>query len=223
MHVDEAVGDYGSGREIYVFKVPGTESYLPGDINNDKKIDENDLTSYTNYTGLRKGDSDFEGYISRGDLNLNGLIDAYDISAVATQLEDGANTYKVEKVGGSISLTANKRTYAKGETVEITVKGTGLSAVNAISFAMPYDPTDYQFVGIEPLAAKDMHNMTNDRLHTNGEKALYPTFVNLGDKNTLEGDCDLFVIKLKVNRNLTFDLQAKDGFLVNKRMEVVRF
>ena len=223
MHVDEAVGNYGSGREIYVFKVPGTESYLPGDINNDKKIDENDLTSYTNYTGLRRGDSDFEGYISRGDLNLNGLIDAYDISAVATQLEDGANTYKVEKVGGSISLTANKRTYAKGETVEITVKGTGLSAVNAISFALPYDPTDYQFVGIEPLSAKDMHNMTNDRLHTNGEKALYPTFVNIGDRQPLEGDADLFVIKLRANRNLTFDLQAKNGFLVNKRMEVVRF
>ena len=126
-------------------------------------------------------------------------------------------------MGGSISLTANKRTYAKGETVEITVKGTELSAVNAISFALPYDPTDYQFVGIEPLSAKDMHNMTNDRLHTNGEKALYPTFVNIGDRQPLEGDADLFVIKLRANRNLTFDLQAKDGFLVNKRMEMMRF
>ena len=45
-------------------------------------VDENDLTSYMNYTGLRRGDSDFEGYISKGDLNENGLIDAYDISAV---------------------------------------------------------------------------------------------------------------------------------------------
>ncbi len=223
LHIDEAVGNYGSGREIYVFKVPGTESYLPGDINNDKKIDENDLTSYTNYTGLRKGDSDFEGYISRGDLNLNNLIDAYDISAVATQLEGGAHTYKVEKVGGSISLATHKRTYAEGETVEITVKGTGLSAVNALSFALPYNPADYQFIGIEPLAVKEMHNMTNDRLHTNGEKVLYPTFVNLGDKQTLKGDCDLFVIKLKANRSLTFDLQAKDGFLVNKRMETMKF
>ena len=223
LHIDEAVGDYGSGREIYIFKVPGTESYLPGDINNDKKIDENDLTSYTNYTGLRRGDSDFEGYISRGDLNLNGLIDAYDISAVATRLEDGASTYRVGKVDGTISLVTDKRTYAKGDTVRVTVKGTGLAAVNALSFALPYKPADYQFVGIEPLSAKDMHNMTNDRLHTNGEKALYPTFVNIGDRQPLEGDTDLFVIKLRANRNLTFDLQAKDGFLVNKRMEVVRF
>lgn len=78
------------GKELYVFKVPGTESYLPGDINNDRLIDENDLTSYTNYTGLRKGDADFEGYISNGDLNCNDWIDAYDISAVATRLDGGA-------------------------------------------------------------------------------------------------------------------------------------
>lgn len=38
-----------------------------------------------NYTGLRRGDSDFD-YVSAGDINRNGLIDAYDISVVATQL-----------------------------------------------------------------------------------------------------------------------------------------
>ena len=46
LSVNESVGNYGSGRELYVFKVPGTESYLPGDINNDGLIDHNDLTSY---------------------------------------------------------------------------------------------------------------------------------------------------------------------------------
>lgn len=223
LSITEAVGDYGSGREIYVFKVPGTESYLPGDINNDKKIDENDLTSYTNYTGLRRGDSDFEGYISRGDLNGNGLIDAYDISAVATRLDGGADGRKAEPVEGSISLSVAKQSFAKGETVEIQVKSTGLKSVNALSFALPYNPADYEYVGVEAQGMKDMHNMTYDRLHSNGEKALYPTFVNLGNRETLEGDGDLFVIKLKANRNVKFNLQAKDGLLVNKRMEVRKF
>lgn len=50
LNVTAGVGNYGSGREIYVFKVPGTASYLQGDINNDGKIDRNDLTSYMNYT-----------------------------------------------------------------------------------------------------------------------------------------------------------------------------
>lgn len=220
MSVTEAVGNYGSGREIYVFKVPGTESYLPGDINNDKLVDENDLTSYTNYTGLRRGDADFEGYISNGDLNRNGLIDAYDISVVATQLDGGADGVSGEKAEGSISLTTPKRAYAAGEVVEILVKGTGLRHVNALSFALPYNPADYEFAGVQPLNMKQMENLTNDRLHTNGVKALYPTFVNIGERETLEGDNDLFILKLKARRNVKFDLKPQDGILVDKLLGV---
>ena len=223
MNVTEAVGNYGSGQEIYVFKVPGTESYLPGDINNDKLVDENDLTSYINYTGLRRGDADFEGYISNGDLNRNGLIDAYDISVVTTQLEGGADGVRGEKVEGTVSISTPKRAYAKDETVEVLVKGSGLHFVNALSFALPYDPADYEFIGIQPLGMKEMENLTNDRLHTNGVKALYPTFVNIGERETLEGDSDLFIIKLKARRNVKFDLKATDGFLVGKLLGVHKF
>ena len=122
MSITEAVGNYGSGQEIYVFRVPETESYLPGDINNDKWVDENDLTSYINYTGLRRGDADFEGYISNGDLNRNGLIDAYDISVVATQLDGGADAVRGEKVEGKLDISTPKQTYAKDELVEVLVK-----------------------------------------------------------------------------------------------------
>nr|WP_302831625.1 TIM-barrel domain-containing protein [uncultured Bacteroides sp.] len=223
MSITEAVGNYGSGQEIYVFKVPGTESYLPGDINNDKLIDENDLTSYTNYTGLRRGDADFEGYISNGDLNRNGLIDAYDISVVATQLEGGADGVKGEKVEGSLSISTPKRTYAKDEIVEVLVKGSGLRFVNALSFALPYNPADYEFVSVQPIAMKEMENLTNDRLHTNGTKSLYPTFVNIGERKALEGDADLFILKLKAKRNVTFNLKITDGYLVDKLLNVCKF
>ena len=223
MSITEAVGNYGSGQEIYVFKVPGTESYLPGDINNDKLIDENDLTSYTNYTGLRRGDADFEGYISNGDLNRNGLIDAYDISVVATQLEGGADGVKGEKVEGSLSISTPKRTYAKDEIVEVLVKGSGLRFVNALSFALPYNPADYEFVSVQPIAMKEMENLTNDRLHTNGTKSLYPTFVNIGERKALEGDGDLFILKLKAKRNVTFNLKITDGYLVDKLLNVCKF
>ena len=223
MSITEAVGNYGSGQEIYVFRVPETEIYLPGDINNDKLIDENDLTSYTNYTGLRRGDADFEGYISNGDLNRNGLIDAYDISVVATQLEGGADGIRSEKAEGSISVSTPKRTYVKDEVVEVLVKGTGLRSVNAISFALPYNPADYEFVGVHPLGIEGMENLTNDRLHTNGVKSLYPTFVNIGEREALEGDSDLFVIRLKARRNVKFDLKVTDGFLVDKLLGVHKF
>lgn len=221
--ITEALGGYGSGRELYVFKVPGTESYLPGDINNDRLLDMNDFTSYMNYTGLRKGDADFEGYVSNGDINRNNLIDAYDISVLATRLRGGVETKKDEKVAGTIKISSPKQIYNKGEIIEITVKGIDLSGVNAISFALPYNQQEYEFVGVQPLNMKEMENLTNDRLHTNGVKALYPTFVNIGNKETLEGNEDLFVLKFKAKQKGKFNLKAIDGFLVDKKLNTHKF
>lgn len=223
IEVSKAVGDFGSGRELYVFKVPGTESYIPGDINNDRLINRNDYTSYVNYTGLRQGDADFEGYVSNGDGNKNGLIDAYDISVVATQIDGKAKPKKEEHLKGQVSISTAKTNYAAGETVEILVKGTDLNGVNALSFALPYAVQDFEYAGIENLALKQMDNLTNDRLHTNGQKALYPTFVNVGDKETVNGSKELFIIKLKAKRNLKFSLKAIDGIIVDKNLKSINF
>ncbi len=236
LKVAEGVGKYGSGRELYVFKVPGTASYLPGDINNDGKIDRNDLTSYTNYTGLRKGDADFEGYISNGDINKNNLIDAYDISLVATRLEvpeenkDQKNEEAKKddqsptKLGGSLELRPDKQDYKNGEIIEITVRGNHLALVNALSFALPYQPADYEYVGIAPLNMGKMANLTNDRLHSNGNKALYPTFVNIGlGQSALQGSQDLFIIRFKAKKDLHFNLKAIDGILVDQDLHTKKF
>jgi Alpha-glucosidases, family 31 of glycosyl hydrolases len=224
IHVTEAVGGFGSGKELYIFKVPGTESYIPGDINNDRLIDRNDLTSYTNYTGLRRGDADFEGYISNGDINKNDLIDAYDISLVTTRLDGGVNKEnKDEKISGSIVLSTSKQLYNKDEIIEIKVKGVELCSVNALSFALPYNPQEYEFAGIETINMKQMENLTNDRLHTNGVKALYPTFVNLGEKETLNGTEDLFVLKFKAKQRVRFNLNAIDNILIDKELNSSKF
>lgn len=220
LKVSKAVGDFGSGRELYVFKVPGTDSYRPGDINNDRLIDINDLTSYTNYTGLRMGDADFEGYVSNGDINKNGLIDAYDISAVATKLEGGVEVDPKEDLSGSLKISASKPDYSKDDIVEVYVKADDLKDVNAFSFALPYNPQDFEFVGIDNHLVKQMNNMTNDRLHSNGQKALYPTFVNLGDKDVINSKDGLVItIKFKAKRAGKFNLTAKDMMLVSKGMK----
>ncbi|KRJ26627.1 hypothetical protein APC71_23730 [Acinetobacter baumannii] len=68
-----------------------------------------------------------------------------------------------------------------------------------------------------------MENLTNDRLHTNGTKALYPTFVNIGEKKMLEGNEELFILKFKARNNLTFDLKLQDGLLVDKHLNTHKF
>lgn len=213
INVTKAVGNFGSGREMYIFKVPGSETYLPGDINKDKKVDENDLTSYLNYTGLRSCDSDFD-YISIGDINENNLIDAYDISTVATKLEDGVNA-KGAELKGSIVAVADKKSYKAGEDVIVTIKGIGLQGVNAFSAALPYSTQDFEFISVEPLTVGEMQNFSKNRLHGNGETTVYPTFVNVGDKSQLEGDVELVKILFKAKRNVNFNINCTDAILVD--------
>ena len=77
------------------------------------------------------------------------------------------------------------------------------------------------FVGVEAKAVKDMENLTYDRLHTNGVKALYPTFVNVGNKPTLEGSEELFVLKFTANRKVRIDLTPADVMLVDKKLNTI--
>ncbi|MBR6482824.1 MAG: alpha-xylosidase, partial [Bacteroidaceae bacterium] len=209
-------------QEMYVFKVADTESVLQGDINRDKRLDDNDLTSYMNYTGLRKGDGDFD-YVSIGDVNANGLIDAYDISVVTTELDGGLRASS-DKVSGSLVLTPSAKTFKAGDIVEVKVSGKALHVVNGLSFALPYDTQDFEYTGIQTVGMKDMVNLTYDRLHSNGQKALYPTFVNRGNNFLLdEGDHELFVIKFKAKRAGKFNLKAIDGILVDRNLGTVTF
>lgn len=220
--VTEAAGNFGSGREMYIFKVPGSETYLSGDINKDKKVDDNDLTSYLNYTGLRKSDSDFE-YISIGDINENGLIDAYDISVAATRIGDGVYERAENVAAGSITIAADKKSYKAGEDVVVTVYGKGLANVNAFSLALPYDANEYEFVAIEAVATGTLKNYSKNRLHSNGTIAVYPTFVNEGNQATISGDAELVKITLKAKKNIKFNLKAVDGVIVDKHLNCVKF
>lgn len=133
MKVLKSVGNFGSGREMLFYKQPGTEGILHGDITNDGTIDENDAMSYRNYTGLESVDSDFNGYVEKGDLNKNGVIDAYDISYVLRQLDGGIEIPDVEEIAGGLSLAVvnenGKDTYLPGDTLTFTLKGQDLKTL----------------------------------------------------------------------------------------------
>ncbi len=221
--VEKGGGDFGSGQELYIFRREGTPYYIPGDINNDGHLDENDLTSYMNYNGLRQGDSDFEGYVSKGDINGNGLIDAYDISNAAVEI-DGYHPEKIDTIpalAGKISVSTDKASYKAGEEIVLTVKGTGMKGVNAFSLSLPYSEKQMQYLGIEAAEANTLDNYTRDRLHTNGQKAVYITFVGKGDATPIEGDHVLCTIKFKAIKAGSANLKAKDIILVDKELHTI--
>ena len=196
------------------------ETILQGDINHDGRVDKDDYTSYMNYTGLRAGDSDFDGYISGGDINKNGLIDAFDIATVGVCLQGGVNTYGMGTLGGKLQLVA-PQSVREGEEVKVIIRGDGLSEVNAWSVAIPYDATQLRYVKTSPVGTREMDNLTYDRLHKNGVKALYPTFVNTGNKPVLSGTGTLVEITFIALKSGNLDLQMQDALLVDKKMNTI--
>ncbi len=66
-----------------------------------------------------------------------------------------------------------------------------------------------------------MQNMTKDRLHTNGVKALYPTFVNVGEKEAAKGSEVLMTITLKAKKDTTMSLEMKDAMIVDRNLNVI--
>ncbi len=214
--VDNAVGNFGSGRELYVFKAPGSVAALQGDVNSDGKIDEADLISYSNYIGLKKGDPDFEGYIEKGDINVNGVIDAYDVSAVATKLQGGVGNGPFGKAEGQLTLGGQKEVYEKGEQVDLVISGVNLKNINGLSFSLAYNPEDIEFLKVDPINMAAMDNLSVDRLHADGSKVLYPTFVNTGKKELLSGSKEIMVLRFRAKRKFNPGFKLGHTLLVGQ-------
>lgn len=160
--------------------------------------------SYRNYTGLESVDSDFNGYVEKGDLNKNGVIDAYDISYVLRQLDGGIEIPDVEEIAGGLSLAVvnenGKDTYLPGDTLTFTLKGQDLKNINALSTKMSFDSSKFELVG-QPATTnntKQMENYSKYRKHSNGVENLYLVLSNQGNKQLLNGSMDLVTFKFKV-------------------------
>ena len=126
-------------------------------------------------------------------------------------------------VAGEISFTTDKTQVAAGDIVTITVKGKALQSVNALSFALPYDATQWEYLGIDPVGMKEMRSLTNDRLHSDGQKALYPTFVNCGEQSYLDADATLMTIRFRAKQRGRVNLKPQDGILVDKYLNTISF
>jgi len=232
LKVLESVGNFGSGREMMFFKKDGAKGYLPGDITNDGKVDENDALSYRNYTGLEAVDSDFNGCVEQGDLNKNKVIDAYDISYVLRQLDGGIASPDTGKISGALTLAITGQRdadkYLAGDILTLTLKGKEFVNVNALSVKLDFDSTMYELVS-QPTAADNaawMENYSTYRKHSDSTESLYLVLSNQGQATLLKGDVDLVTFKVKVKEKLPqkaagsrLVFKATQGLLVGQGLQ----
>lgn len=215
----ESVGNFMALREFRPYMVDGTKGQIVGDWNNGGSIEDGDLTFLQNYTGLSSVDADWD-YVSMADLNFNNIIDAYDISYVARQLEGGILPTEGGKVAGEIMLVPSKTNISAGETFTVDVVGTGLSDVNAFSAEISLDSSKYELVkGPEStITTSLMKNLSKLRLHSNNKQDIYTVFTNIGNEIRINGTDTLATITLKAKGDINFDLALSDALVVDSNL-----
>lgn len=221
-----STGNFGSGSEMLFYQTPGTSGRVLGDISNNGAIDDGDATSFTNYIGINSTDASFEGYVNKGDVNNNGLIDAYDLSYVLSKLDGGVTTPAETPVAGTLSVVSNKTEVKSGDEVTFTLQGKDLANVNALGAQFDLDKSKFTLVAGPAVgeAAAGMENYSTVRDHSDGSSTLYLGLSNLGEKNLLNGDADLVTFTIKVNDGLSAEdlaaltLNLTQGILVGNDM-----
>ena len=214
----ESIGNFLTMREFRPYMVEGTTGQVVGDWNNSGALEEGDLVFLENYAGLTIDDSDW-GYVSMADLNKNGLIDAYDIAYVASQLENGLKPTEGENLEGSIMVVPSKDKVSKGETFTIDLVGTGLSDINAFSAEIPLDSNKYEYLKTDnTILSSEMRNLSKARVHTDGTQDIYVNFVNVGNKTKLFGTDSIARITLKAKQNLDLNLEITEAMLVDSKL-----
>lgn len=222
-----SVGNFFSASEILVYKVDGTNGSIVGDVNHSGSLDENDLTFYENYIGLIPSDSDFE-YIkdSGGDIDGNDIIDAYDLSYVATQLNGGISN-PADGVDGKIMLVPDKTDIKAGDTVNISIFGIGLKNVNAFSVEFHQDDSLFTVTnpGSASVSTAFMRNFSKLRTHTSTSEGIdnYTVFTNLGFQDLINGTGTIATITIQANADFTWgnDRVASSATLVGQDLSTV--
>lgn len=205
--VTKSVGNFVSAQEMYFHHVPGDSGYLLGDITNDGSLSNDDITSFGNYSGQIKGDSEFEGYVEKGDVNQNGVIDAFDIYYVLNQI--GTSKPKaLEEKQGTLEWIVDKTDVKAGDTITVTLRGTGLTDVEAINAMFDVDGDKFQLEGDLQLSdtLKSMdENFSRVRTHTDGHKSVNVITANRGGSFAVQaaGPVDLATITLKAKADLS--------------------
>ncbi|WP_051070804.1 discoidin domain-containing protein, partial [Streptococcus entericus] len=216
MNIAAASGNFVSGEELLIFKKQGTRMQVPGDINNDGRIDEADKTSFANYAGLRRADNDF-GYIQHVDNNKNGLIDAEDISVIAVQLSGGVAEPSTVAPSGSLRFEAEKLSVVKDEEVKVYLVADEISAVNALTSSFQFNSADFAVMNdgriIKEAFAKESENLSQSRTR-GAETDVVFNFINFGQKPLLEGSGRVGYVILKAKRAATLEFNSADGILV---------
>ncbi|MED4207353.1 discoidin domain-containing protein [Neobacillus mesonae] len=224
--ITNAVGGFGSAQEFRPYKKDKTEGTVVGENIPNGKIDEEDLLFFASYMGVDQTDTAW-GQVSKVDINFNGVIDAYDLMYVASQLGQQPLQSTGKPVAGQLDIRPDKEQLKAGEEFTVEIIGAGLKDINAFNLELKLDPNKYEVV----KQGENMVSSTNETAKMlnysamagigKSEQRIMAAFSNKGTQSTLEGTKTLATVKLKAKKDLTFDMPITRSLLVNTAFNII--
>lgn len=237
MIVNKSTGGFLSGNQLrpYVNGYADTKGAVgkpEGDsIASPGTIDAQDLVEYKRYGSLRNGEVNW-GQLKLLDINLNNVIDAYDLAYMTSQYFGDKITQYDDYVDGQITLVPDKTDIKAGEEVTIKVMGNSLRNVYGFNLDIPLDKDKYDInensIGITvSTAAPNTVDVTRKMLTkehstdaaipeggTNERVSLL--MANQGNQSSISGESvELATVKLKAKVDTTFDIEPTFGLLTD--------
>lgn len=224
LSVTKSKGGFFSAAELTVYKKDGDNGHLVGDTNNSNSIDENDLTFYENYVGLKTVDNDWEYVASLGNFNGNNTIDAYDVAYVARQVTNNPVTEVSASeagVDGKIKLIPSKTDIKAGDEVIVDVYGIGLKNVYAFNVDFANHSIDTETSISATVKSGLMKNYSKLRVHNDNTRENIVFFSNTGNQELINGTGSIAKVTFKASEDFTWSDDIAVAMLVGKDLSTI--
>lgn len=219
--ITDSVGNFGSAREFRPYKKNKTEGWVVGKNISDGaegELGEDDLNFFASYMGVDESDSAWN-QVMKGDINYNGVIDAYDLMYVASHLGDEPLKETGKSIEGSLDVKPSKQQLDKGEEFTVDIIGNDLQDINAFSLELMLDTSKFKLVG-DGVNSTDASKHMLNYSKRNGKRMMV-AFSNKGMQPTLEGDKVLATITLEAREATEFDVSISRSLLLNTSFDTI--
>lgn len=226
----EGIKDSANAIHLTPYKADGTDVVIPGNYTGGDTVDDNDLTFVKNYMGVFQEDNDW-GYVSKCDINYNGMIDAYDLAFVSSKL-DGGLTAPEEYASGEVSVCANVSNIKAGDTFDVEVMGKDLKNIYAFHAMINIDTSLMEHTNCMGKCKKEVIARSGEivdgfvngsavKADENGTKVVV-AFAGKGNTALINGDGQLAAFTLRALKDMdSVPLETISTMLIGGKLDIV--
>src|SRR5699024_1018416 len=173
---------------------------------------------FASYMGVDETDSAWD-QVMKGDINYNGVIDAYDLMYVASHLGDEPLEETGQSINGSLDVRPSKLQLEKGEEFTVDIVGSDLQDINAFGLELTLDTSKFKLAE-DGISSTDASEHMLNYSKRNGQRMMV-AFSNKGSQSTLEGDETVATITLEAREDAEFDGEITRSLLLNTSFDTI--